>query len=408
MQDSACEVSVTILLRMGTTALINSRCDEGGPPCDRCKIRGTACEYPSPKALPAFVHVKVSPQTDSTSPAKSHGGHHIDEPSFPPNERLLELQLMHRWSAITYKCCTSPGVDDDDVWQLQVPELSLRHDFLLYGVFALAALETAGISTDHSKYVDQAVKYHSAALASFREQLPFTNNQNHEAMLCFSLMLMVMAIASAQVLSNSSREEPVSMIESTITHFELIRGAEAVVALNPEWMTGNPYVQKMTLWDDMPRHPLEPQIEEAIKKLSELNDRRIKSSAFDSNERRVQQIAYWEACKTGISMLQDCFSKCVGLPYLGYALGWPNLSGAEYIQAIKDRDRVALLLLMHWGVLMETIGQHVWWAQRYGVLLGEEITDRVSTAPGADLLEEDIIQGAKKLIWAAQTKQAVS
>ena len=44
-------------------------------------------------------------------------------------------------------------------------------------------------------------------------------------------------------------------------------------------------------------------------------------------------------------------------------LAWLNFAGKEYVTATENADAIALLVLMHWGLLAEKTGGAVWWAQ---------------------------------------------
>ena len=302
---------------------------------------------------------------------------------------------------MTYKSCCTPGSGDDEVWQFVVPEYSLQYDFLLNGVFALSAFESARLlrdKPDHEKYVKAAYEYHGNALSSFRSQLPTILRDSHEAALCFSLMLMVLALASVQFPSyTSSEEHGPRMVQSAVTHFELIRGCIPVAESKEGYIAENPYINKMTLFEDLPRAPVDSSIEKALGKLGELNDRRITSSVHEPHGRRVQQVAYWEACKKALSLLRECFEKCRDDMSRGYALGWLNMAGEGYIQAVKEADHAALLILMHWGVLFERLAHQVWWAEHFGHKLVAEISDRV-LGDGKDAVTKEIVLHAQEQI----------
>ena len=172
------------------------KCDESIP-CKRCSDRGDVCGYASTSIGPHML-----PQTSSQAePIPSPDSALLAGLSFPAHRRLLELQLMHRWSTETYKSCTTPGSDDDEVWQYLVPKLALENDFLLNGLFAVTAFEIARLTkkNDYEQYVNAALEYHTLALGSFRSQLPRVTTERHEAALCLSLMLMVFALAVCPV-----------------------------------------------------------------------------------------------------------------------------------------------------------------------------------------------------------------
>lgn len=382
------------------------KCDEDGPPCGRCKLRGAACVYTSTSSSQ-----QVSTPPSYIAADSAQNSERRNTPVFPADNRRLELQLMHRWSTMTYKSCCTPGSDDDEVWQFLVPELALQYDFLLNGVFALSAFETARSlrgKPDYEQYVNAAIEYHASALSSFRSQLPAILRDGHEAALCFSLMLMVLALASVQFPSASAGDNHGGgMVQSAIIHFELLRGCVPVAESKEGYLAENPYISKMTRFEDLPRATLDGRIEEALAKLSELNDRRIASSVRESDERRVQQVDYWEACKKALGLLRECFEKCTDGLYQGYSLGWLNMAGEGYIKAIKEDDHTALLMLMYWGLLVERIGHHVWWAEQFGNLLVDEISDRV-LGSDTDATMKDIVQQAREMIQAVSGEGAES
>jgi hypothetical protein len=186
-------------------------------------------------------------------------------------------------------------------------------------------------------------------------------------------------------------------VNTAIAHFELVRGAVQVAESDGKQISQNEYVQKLTPFEALPFAALDPSIAEIMAKLMELNDRRIVEAVREIQERQAQQIAFWEACKEALHLLQECFQKCVGPVYRGYALGWLNMAGEGYIQALKMKDHISLLILMAWGILVERLGQDVWWAQEFGVSLVDELSNEdLSTA--TDPLTRNTILRIQELI----------
>ena len=312
---------------------------------------------------------------------------------------------MHRWSTVTYKSCITPESDDDEVWQFKIPHLSLQHDFLLNGVFALSALEIARLTEKHDcgQYVNAAIEYHTLALSSFRSQLPVISSDSHEAVLCLSMILMIFALASAQFASKSTHDEHGGMVKTAITLYELLSGCGPIAQSKEGYIAENPYFQKIRRFEDLPRATLEARTEAAITKLGDLNDKRITQTVYESDERRVQQVAYWEACKKALALLRQCFEKCVDSTSQGYVLGWLNMAGSQYIKAIKEDDHIALLMLIYWGVLVERFRRQVWWTHQFGNLLVQEILDR-DLGKDTDTITTDIILWAQEMIRETSSK----
>jgi hypothetical protein len=301
---------------------------------------------------------------------------------------------MHRWSTTTYKSCTTPGSFDDDVWQYLVPSLSLQHSFLLSGIFALTACEIANSQKhDSNHYATAAIEYHTLALGSFRSQLAALNAESHEAALCLSLMLMVFAIGSARLASKDDG----GMVQRAVTAFELLRGCVPVAESKEGYLAENPYIRRLTRFEDLPRVALDTRTEDALAKMGELNDRKITASVRDSDEQRLQQVARWEACKKALGLLRQCFEKCVDRLSQGYILGWLNMAGEDYVKAVEEGDQAALLMLVYWGVLVDRFGGQVWWTRHFGRMLVEEILEG-PLSDESDAISRDLILCARKLV----------
>ena len=61
--------------------------------------------------------------------------------------------------------------------------------------------------------------------------------------------------------------------------------------------------------------------------------------------------------------------------YRTYYLAWISLAGNDYLTAVKHKDHVGLLILMCWGVLVDSLASAgYWWARNFGKSLVEEVS----------------------------------
>ncbi|KIW46357.1 uncharacterized protein PV06_02033 [Exophiala oligosperma] len=365
------------------------RCSEDGPPCKPCRIRGTPCVYAaattvtqSPvqrdsKKPPKPITAPIQAQRSTRSPEHDSRPSEDEPPLFPGqlDKRFFELQLMNRYSTTTYKSMCTPVAEDDYFWRTKVPAMALHFDFLLDGIFAVTAFEIAA-TYDNDSYVDAAFEFQTRSISAFRRHLDHAPPGTIEPMLCFSLMIMILALASAQTQPDAASSLNLGgndILQSTITHFELLEGVWAIVGRNADYLANSPYISRLKLFEELPLTTLDPEIESAFSKLSDYNEARIGSTVNEAYEHRVNQISLWETCKKALSMLRECFAKCADETYSGYTLGWLNMAGDNYIKAIKSGDTTSLLLLMYWGVLCQKSGHQAWWARSYGGLLVDEL-----------------------------------
>jgi hypothetical protein len=411
-------------------------------------LRGTACTYPGPapgvqqdistsgNGIPAPPKLQQDTSLSKNGILASHlqqdtslstngnpalagtdGDSQLEEPLFPSSTRLLELQLMHRWSTVTYKSMCTPAAGDEHVWRNKVPTWALSYDFVLNGLLSLTAFEAASSSSSSSAssgqnrdhYVNAATEYQTLALSTFRHHLQrvhldhhHPSNDSYEPVLTFSMMLMVLAMASAQF--NSDSQQSTGMVQNTLTHYRLIRGCGTVLGDSGEqYLASNPYVLKLTRFDDLPRVPVDSPSTAMLARLNEVNERRLTSTVGEPYEARVQHVKSFEACKKAIGILEQYFARCHGPvdpTYQAYILGWLNMAGDEYVVAIQDGDHVALLVLMVWGAVVEQLGHRVWWARRFGRLLVEEIARQVGRGE-VDALTREIIASAIERVVSA-------
>ena len=77
--------------------------------------------------------------------------------------------------SIRYKSYCGTIVGEYLNWQVVVPLLALKHDYLLHGMLAMSALEIAAFSTDDEDridyYVNVALQYQSTASSGLRKEL---------------------------------------------------------------------------------------------------------------------------------------------------------------------------------------------------------------------------------------------
>ncbi|KAK2754018.1 hypothetical protein FQN54_007187 [Arachnomyces sp. PD_36] len=347
------------------------KCDESGPPCGGCRARDIEheCRYASPP-----TQLQPPPRQDSfpsggttpthcSYPPSSSGGR---SPS--PGRRQMEAQLMHRWSTVTYKTMSTPCADDENVWQNTVPDVAFKHEFLLHGIYAAAAFEISNsFPNEFARYGSSALEYQDRAISGFQAQLNVIGDDNHEAILYFSILLTTITLASAQYVAASGMLA--NKLQTTFELHALAVGIK-VVMKNNKACFGNPLFRKVKPLPQMPKTPLNADTETALNRLTELNESRTHLVVNGHD----QQQQYAAACKTALFWLRECFLTCLCRENRSYALPWISLSGEDYITAVKERDQLALIILMYWGVLLQPLGHAHWWATDFGIKLVDEIS----------------------------------
>ena len=285
---------------------------------------------------------------------------------------------MNQWTAETYKVFCGTATGEYHTWQVLVAQEGLRHDYVLYGMFAMAALEIARASQHEgpSNYVNIALEYQNLASSSFRAELSNLTEANSQAIFAFSLITMILSIALPQFMKDQA--EPISMLDSQVLHYELLRGVGLIVQSSRDWLESGPLLRNAQRYNSLPIGEIDADTQAAIDRLNAINDEKHDLARAETRLAKAQAMTFHAACRRAIFYLEECFARCIEPLQRGYALAWLGLSGAEYVSAIKQRNAVALLIMMHWGVLAERASYDVWYAQSVGKNLVKEISEIVS------------------------------
>jgi hypothetical protein len=84
---------------------MHAQCDEGKPKCSACTKHGVSCEYVLASSRGSTQHALPYQTPPSDIPYNAYGpGRGADDPNLDP---LLELRLMHEWTAHACKTFTT-------------------------------------------------------------------------------------------------------------------------------------------------------------------------------------------------------------------------------------------------------------------------------------------------------------
>ncbi|MBA7492112.1 hypothetical protein ES702_02661 [subsurface metagenome] len=283
-------------------------------------------------------------------------------------------------------------------WQVVVPRLALRHEYLLHGLLAMAALELASDAQDDFKlrqqYVEAAVEYNNLASSRFRDELLNLSAENHRAMFALASIFMVMGLALPQFTARPC--ERVRMLEHVFTFLELAKGFVAV-ALSDKDVLQDPLLVNYPHWDQLPENALSSEVAAALDRLTVINDVEYgTNSQGASGVDALQKISYHAALRRAGFFLREHFSKCTEPDHRGYTVAWPLQAGDDYLAAVKAHEPVALIMLMHWGVLLDYVARnpYVWWADS----VGKNLVDDVS-----HIIAHDVNEAMRSAVqWARQ------
>ncbi|WPH01515.1 Hypothetical protein R9X50_00436100 [Acrodontium crateriforme] len=357
------------------------KCDEAGPPCGQCRTRSMKCEYASSKRSQPLPRTLPTP---ATGVSHSIGGAPSEvrytspvntTPRLPSvSTKRLELELMHQWCTVSYKSICGNIESHYNVWQNVVPQAGLKYDYLLNGIFAFSALEIAAFAEDQTgskEYINRAMEYQNLAITQFRSEIVNASSDQHQALCLMSSILIALGLGMARF-----QAEYTNTVDTMILLFELISGGGAILMSKADALQNDPVFKDLTPWEGLTAQDMSPIVRSAMDRLVQLNDSRHGTTSSTPRESVLQAISHHTTCRKAIFYLEECFTRCIGPETRGYMLGWMNMVGREFIQAIEQKEVVALVVMMHYGALMEQQSYDLWWIQDVGRhLVNELITE---------------------------------
>ncbi|RYP88501.1 hypothetical protein DL769_000268 [Monosporascus sp. CRB-8-3] len=278
-----------------------------------------------------------------------------------------------------------------------MPREALKHEFLLDGVFAVAALDIARSSEepDATKYERIALEYYNRGSATFRALLADIPPNTYHLMFIFATAAAVMVLGLPQATGDSEVE--VTALGRIITLADLFSGALLIVCAGWDKLVDAPYPFREALSvkidspeildpncpverDGLPYRLasldlLDDEIKTALARLDSVNDElhgpgQEVGEGQDAAEGEARSVH--EVNRLAIFWLKENFAERA---VKGYCLSFFSLAGQDFAAAMKDAEPVALFILLHWAVELDAAGRDHWWAKDLGRQLVIEISD---------------------------------
>ncbi|KAL4880608.1 hypothetical protein BJY04DRAFT_72035 [Aspergillus karnatakaensis] len=336
------------------------KCDEQGPPCSNCTSRELDCSFSRTPVARSTPSLPATPNTAYGHDARpspnepfQHDGSALASGLSTITE-LRRLELMHKFSTETYQSlCNSSA--DFYIWQMTIPRLALNHGFLMKGILAVAALHLAS-SMDPAEapiYINTALEYHNQTLAPYRHAIDEINPRNCDAVFAHSVVTTIISIALPR--STTEGHGSNGMTEKIILAAELLQGVSSISRLCRPWMNVQLFTTGVDFWA-YSNTPLDADAEAALNDLSTLAD-------------DVTDVDQQGMLKESIKMLRNCFARYTKMRDVASPLAWLAVANKDFFHALRCRQPMVLLVLMHWGVLLHELNGKVWWAKDSGAAL---------------------------------------
>lgn len=274
----------------------------------------------------------------------------------------LEIGLMHHYTAFTSLTMShSPALIS--VWRDVVPQLALDHEFLLHGLFALAAQHRLShLSTPADNLLDASIHYHEKSLSRYIALVTDISKDNCEALFAFSQIITGTFYSRLSIGLYEDGASPQDFVASVANIFELLKGTLVVAQQATSWlrqgqlaaMMSNYPETKPGQFDETSIAPQQFEMEQfgctaALKRLSQSLGR--EAAATDTIMRArvlIPTIQLVHALLIGQPDTSERQNKIVGLPV------WFDRG---YAQLLREGDNAALVVLAFYGVALHELNQ---------------------------------------------------
>jgi hypothetical protein len=332
-------------------------------------------------------------------------------PAPPPAKvlDLLDLELIHQYCTRTYITISS-RLSTHAIWRDAVFREGLRHEFVLRGIMALAALHKA---SSHPVYSDEYRKYANAAQvhqqAALQEYSPLTSSPTADnAVALFSLsMLLTVSMFAIERLPHDMKSEGshfsladaksdiflplASPTRNFIGVIVTMRGILVVIRQTNQYLTGD--------IAEMLKYPQKEQLPEHGPEVSAVYEHLVEAaSQYRPLENRTNMLSE-ELSK----LLYDQVIRLRNITRCRNVVEWDNhifsflvAAPPEYIDCIKQGDAMALIILAHWAACFRCMDHH-WWAVGWGEQLVVDVSELIDMSSWSQVMEWPLRQCGRAL-----------
>ncbi|KAH8695043.1 C6 zinc finger protein [Talaromyces proteolyticus] len=343
--------------------------------CIQCKLRRIKCDekYPQCSHSASSSQTLESPITSSSQSTSSIPSKLLGEPLAlpitPSGLHVGDLELLHHYSTITYRTLPAVcGPDLHDLWQSQVVQLGLRHEFLLRGILAVSALHLAYLHPHRRESLAlRADAHHSTALEIFRDVLNHVDQSNCVAIFAFSCFIVVLAFATPRRTESNDFEKDI------FDWFHMIRGCNSV--LQTQWETVSSSFLAPLVRKGMAHEAAGPHQTSDFDRVTGLLQLCASARlAQDRENTNAYALAIHELLNTYTQVSIRMRRKEDFIPTI---FVWPISIPQRYLDMLRDRQPEAMIILAYYSALLQHIDNQ-WYMCGWARFLVAEIDAALS------------------------------
>ncbi|KAH8910515.1 hypothetical protein BR93DRAFT_890699 [Coniochaeta sp. PMI_546] len=390
------------------------KCDEVHPRCGNCSKHGVPCDFENPDvvhelqqtsgaaaadspATTAATPFTPGPGYDFASPTVSHASPNVASAAAtplyrqpptaaitptPPVSRMMELRLMHHYTAYTCKTFTLTAPQTDDIWRVTVPKLAFGGaQHLADAVLAVAALHLRSKSPSDKELIRASHAYMAASIAEYSAALTKgIDETNAEALFLTSALIAFQSTATRTFMKDeitfngmsnrteegTERASQLGVYAVPFSYFHSFQGVKAITAASWQYIRHSPVVTQI----------INSQV--ALQLDFSTSSRGFFGHLLDGLEEELSTMeARVKPCPAGtaaqtlpqdtVHTTRQAYQHAVAvlnwahkIPHKGAALAFPATVSRRFVELLEERRPRALAILACYFALLRSL-DGVWW-----------------------------------------------
>ncbi|OJJ06001.1 hypothetical protein ASPVEDRAFT_55746 [Aspergillus versicolor CBS 583.65] len=325
------------------------KCDEAQPVCGACARYNVPC-VPKPSRSRAKPASSAQSQP-SVSPGPIQGAESRSSIT------VWEFGLLHHWILhVADSFNVSRGFCD--AWRNHAIKDAVQHDFFLHMILMLSCLHLAltkspSFTEAHRAFILEGC---SVATARFRIEAGNINDSNCQVVRGFPFLLSIYGFALGQLDCEDKSDEAV--LDEMIHILILIKGNSLIRDTTNPWMQLRGLEAWMDEKDVFTNDPNELQSDlDLVRAVGDL-ERWIDSSDDD--------LAVKASNTNTVNLFKGALDFHLKLNLR--PLAWPNVIQNDYLDLLRQRNPMAMVILAHYAVILGQCSSQ-WWCSNWGVQL---------------------------------------
>ncbi|KAI0146812.1 hypothetical protein BJ166DRAFT_75991 [Pestalotiopsis sp. NC0098] len=348
------------------------KCDEQRPSCRNCIKHSSECDY---EGIPLPSPTAAGPEAVDGSPSAAPTPFEQQLSPAPMSLNPMHLQLLHNYTTST--CYTlSAYVPLRTMWRISVPQLGFSTGFVMRSILALSALHMSRLHPSKAElYLSVARCEHQVALRTATELLRNVTAANCSALFIFSIITFFYTVALPRASGHMLLFDGSGILDWLV----VLRGLRHISEAAAEELLSGPFgtavmfgrsrvdrahpAPTSAAWLSSSEHKHLATLRQLIvRTVSDTRAVAVYSETID-----ILETCFWEHQNRSPTMdlraLDPSDSSAVSdVRETTTVFTWPYLASSEYMEMLGQRQEVAMVILAHYCVLLQSLNG-CWWMQ---------------------------------------------